>query len=41
MGRDKKSTGSLTFVLDGPHGLEVVTDVDADVVRATLSEMSP
>ncbi len=30
MGRDKKAVaGVLTFVLDGPRGLEVVEDVDA------------
>ena len=27
MGRDKKALDGLTFVLDGPHGLEVVPDV--------------
>jgi 5-deoxy-5-amino-3-dehydroquinate synthase len=40
MGRDKKATGGgLTFVLDGPKGLEVVTGVDLDAVRATLAEL--
>jgi 5-deoxy-5-amino-3-dehydroquinate synthase len=36
MGRDKKAVTGLTFVLDGPAGLEVVTDVGADDVRAAI-----
>jgi len=37
MGRDKKVLGGgLTFVLDGPSGVEVVTGVDEDVVLRTL-----
>lgn len=37
MGRDKKVLdGGLTFVLDGPDGVEVVTGVDPDLVRRTL-----
>jgi 5-deoxy-5-amino-3-dehydroquinate synthase len=37
MARDKKSTGTgLTFVLDGPAGLEVVRDVPEATVLATL-----
>ncbi len=36
MRRDKKALDGLTFVLDGPDGVEVVTDVDADAVRAVL-----
>lgn len=39
MGRDKKATGGLTFVLDGPHGVEVVRDVAVADVRAALDEM--
>ncbi len=40
MGRDKKVTGGgLTFVLDGPDGLEVVRGVPADAVLATLPEL--
>lgn len=39
MARDKKATsGQLTFVLDGPSGLEVVGGVDAGVVTDTLAE---
>ena len=38
MGRDKKVLGEgLTFVLDGPTGVEVVAGVDASMVRATLA----
>ena len=37
MGRDKKVLDDgLTFVLDGPSGVEVVAGVEPDVVRATL-----
>jgi 5-deoxy-5-amino-3-dehydroquinate synthase len=40
MGRDKKATqGGLTFVLDGPNGLEVVPGVGPDDVLATLAEL--
>ena len=40
MGRDKKATGEgLTFVLDGPDGLEVVRSVPADAVLAALAEL--
>jgi 5-deoxy-5-amino-3-dehydroquinate synthase len=40
MGRDKKVTGGgLTFVLDGPLGLEVVQGVAAETVLATLAEL--
>jgi len=41
MGRDKKATsGSLTFVLDGPRGLEVVHGVPLDAVLETLADIS-
>jgi 5-deoxy-5-amino-3-dehydroquinate synthase len=41
MGRDKKATGGgLTFVLDGPHGLEVVRGVPPAAVSAALSELA-
>jgi 5-deoxy-5-amino-3-dehydroquinate synthase len=36
MGRDKKAIGGLTFVLDGPEGVEVVAGVDQTVVRSTV-----
>jgi 5-deoxy-5-amino-3-dehydroquinate synthase len=40
MRRDKKVTGGgLTFVLDGPDGLEVVRGVPADAVLATLPDL--
>jgi 5-deoxy-5-amino-3-dehydroquinate synthase len=39
MGRDKKATAGLTFILDGPAGLEVVAGVEAGPVMATLAEI--
>ncbi|GAA2694961.1 MULTISPECIES: 3-dehydroquinate synthase family protein [Actinosynnema] len=39
MRRDKKSTGGLAFVLDGPNGVELVRDVDERVVATTLAAM--
>ncbi len=40
MGRDKKALGSgLTFVLDGPAGVEVVTDVPAAAAAEALQVM--
>jgi 5-deoxy-5-amino-3-dehydroquinate synthase len=39
MARDKKAVDGLTFVLDGPRGVEVVAGVDADVVRAALTDV--
>ena len=36
MHRDKKALDGLTFILDGPNGVEVVTEVDAAPVRAVL-----
>ncbi len=36
MARDKKAIGGLTFVLDGPGGIEVVPGVDPKLVAATL-----
>jgi 5-deoxy-5-amino-3-dehydroquinate synthase len=38
MGRDKKATDGLTFVLDGPDGVEAVAGVDPGAVLATLAE---
>jgi 5-deoxy-5-amino-3-dehydroquinate synthase len=37
MARDKKAVGGLTFVLDGPAGVEVVAGVDRDDAAAPLS----
>ena len=37
MGRDKKSGGGLTFVLDGPNGLERVDDPDLAAVRKAFA----
>ena len=40
MARDKKVLDDgLTFVLDGPSGLEVVSGVDPELVRATLEDV--
>jgi len=39
MGRDKKARRGLTFVLDGPDGVEVVAGVDAQHVLDVLDEM--
>jgi 5-deoxy-5-amino-3-dehydroquinate synthase len=39
MARDKKAVDGLTFVLDGPRGVEVVRSVDRAEVEATLAEM--
>jgi 5-deoxy-5-amino-3-dehydroquinate synthase len=40
MARDKKAIDGLTFVLDGPVGVEVVPGVDADLARAALEDVS-
>lgn len=39
-GRDKKATDGITFVLDGPKGLEVVPGVDPAVLASALAQMS-
>ncbi len=39
MKRDKKSMGTLTFVLDGRDGLEVVRDVEESTVKEVLYEL--
>ncbi len=36
MGRDKKALDGLTFVLDGPNGVEPVHGVASDLVGKTL-----
>ena len=36
MGRDKKALDGLTFVLDGPAGVEIVTDVPTDAIVSAL-----
>ncbi|MDG2111172.1 MAG: 3-dehydroquinate synthase [Actinomycetota bacterium] len=38
-GRDKKALDGLTFVLDGPGGLEVVAGVEEAPLRAALARM--
>jgi len=39
MGRDKKALDGLTFVLDGPDGVEVVPEVDPTVAADVLDSM--
>jgi 5-deoxy-5-amino-3-dehydroquinate synthase len=39
MGRDKKAQHDLSFVLDGPNGVELVRGVAASDVVATLADM--
>jgi len=39
MGRDKKAIDGLTFVLDGPQGVEVVAGVDPTVAADVLDAM--
>ena len=39
MGRDKKATSGLSFVLDGPSGVVIVNDVPRSAVEATLAEV--
>ena len=36
MGRDKKALDGITFVLDGPNGIESVTEVDVVLIEAAL-----
>ncbi|MFI1996433.1 3-dehydroquinate synthase family protein [Actinoplanes sp. NPDC020271] len=36
---DKKATHGLSFVLDGPNGVELVSDVDPGLVHDALAEM--
>lgn len=40
MGRDKKAVEGLTFVLDGPAGVEVVAGVARDLAAAALADLS-
>lgn len=36
MGRDKKALDGITFVLDGPRGVESVTEVDRSAIEASI-----
>ena len=36
MGRDKKALDGVTFVLDGPNGIESVTDVDVALIEGAI-----
>jgi 5-deoxy-5-amino-3-dehydroquinate synthase len=38
-GRDKKAIDGITFVLDGPDGLETVTGVDIEVIEHAFDRM--
>jgi 5-deoxy-5-amino-3-dehydroquinate synthase len=40
MVRDKKAIDGLTFVLDGPNGVEVVRGVDESTVLETLEAIA-
>ena len=40
MARDKKALNGLTFILDSPHGLEIVADVPTETVRNELVRFS-
>ena len=39
MARDKKAVNGLTFVLDGPDGVQLVAGVDAGLARAALEHL--
>jgi 5-deoxy-5-amino-3-dehydroquinate synthase len=39
MGRDKKAVNGLTFVLDGPDGVQLVAGVDVGLARAALEHL--
>jgi 5-deoxy-5-amino-3-dehydroquinate synthase len=39
MGRDKKAVRGLTFVLDGPDGIEVVPGVEPGTARLVLERI--
>jgi len=39
-GRDKKAIDGVTFVLDGPDGVETVTDVDRGAIDEALALMT-
>jgi 5-deoxy-5-amino-3-dehydroquinate synthase len=40
MHRDKKAVDGLTFVLDGPNGVEVVAGVGPEIVRVALEDVA-
>ena len=37
MGRDKKALDGITFVLDGPNGVESVTGVDVSIIEDSIN----
>ena len=40
MARDKKALQGLTFILDSPHGLEIVANISPEIVRSELVRFS-
>ena len=41
MGHDKKAIDGLTFVLDGPDGVEPVTGVPRELIDEALARVAP
>ena len=39
MAKDKKAVDGLTFVLDGPQGVETVAGIQPQIVHQTLEAM--
>jgi 5-deoxy-5-amino-3-dehydroquinate synthase len=39
MAKDKKAVDGLTFVLDGPRGVETVAGIDSQIVHQALAAM--
>ena len=39
MGRDKKALDGLTFVLDGPNGVETVTGIDRNILEEAMEAL--
>ena len=37
MGRDKKALDGITFVLDGPNGVESVTGVNVSLIEDSIN----
>jgi 5-deoxy-5-amino-3-dehydroquinate synthase len=40
-GRDKKAVDGITFVLDGPNGLEPVAGVSIDAIERAFERIQP
>jgi hypothetical protein len=39
--RDKKAVRGVTFVLDGPDGVETVTGIDPQLLRDAIEAVRP